>query len=207
MILAIDTSGEFAGLTLLDQHPIELSLHSPDGHADKLIQNIDQLLHRAGISIHDIHCFAAAAGPGSFTGVRVALSAAKGLAEATGKPMVAVSNLQALAWYGTARLRSPVIDARRGEIFGAVYDSDLNLVQPEMVSKFQPWRQSLPEPTELICSGDFLSVPFTKAPPSLATAVAHIARNATKSNPAAIDANYVRRADAESNWIDVSTSS
>jgi tRNA threonylcarbamoyl adenosine modification protein YeaZ len=207
LVLSIDTSGEFAGITLLGQEPVELFLHSPDGHADKLIQNIDLLLRRAGKTIHDVDCFAAASGPGSFTGVRVALSAAKGLAEATGKPVVAVSNLQALAFHGTAPLRAPVIDARRGEIFGAVYDAQLNLVQPELVSRFQPWREQLPEGVEIVCAGDFLPVPFTKAPRSLATAVAIIARRVAKTDPAAIDANYVRRADAELNWIDRSTSS
>jgi tRNA threonylcarbamoyladenosine biosynthesis protein TsaB len=202
VILAIDTSGEFAGLTLLDGEPLELVVHSPEGHAGQLIWNIDALLRRAGKTIHDVDCFAAASGPGSFTGIRVALSAAKGLAEATGKPMVAVSNLQALAFYGTATLRAPVIDARRGEIFGALYDRDLNLVEPETVAKFEPWYERLPAGVEIVCAGDFLAFPFTLAPRSLSTAVAHIAQLAAKVDPAATDANYVRRADAEAKWRD-----
>ncbi len=70
-----------------------------------------------------VDCFAAASGPGSFTGVRVGLACVKGLAEALGKPAVAVSNLRAIASFGTAPWRAVVLDARRGEIYGAVYDA------------------------------------------------------------------------------------
>ena len=71
-------------------------------------------------------CFAAASGPGSFTGVRVGLAAVKGLAEAAGKRVVAVSNLRALAFFGSAPLRATVIDARRGEVYAALYNSRLD---------------------------------------------------------------------------------
>ncbi len=93
-------------------------------------------MNGSGTTVHQMECFAAASGPGSFTGVRVGLAAAKGLAEATGKRMVAVSNLRALAAFGTAPLRATVIDARRGEIYGAVYNSQLELVMPEVVTRF-----------------------------------------------------------------------
>src|SRR6185503_9038893 len=86
----------------------------------------------------------------AFTGVRVALTAAKCLDEATGRKVVAVSNLEALASFGTKPLRAPVIDARRGDIFGAVYDSDLRLVQDEIVMPFETWVATLPPGAEII---------------------------------------------------------
>ena len=79
--------------------------------------------------------FASASGPGSFTGVRVGLTAVKGLAEATGRKVIAVSNLQALAWHGSRPLRAAVLDARRGEVYGGVYDAALQLVQEEVVGE------------------------------------------------------------------------
>jgi len=63
----------------------------------------------------------------------------QGMAEATGRKVVAVSNLQALASLGTLPLRAVVIDARRGDIYGAVYDAALNPVSRELVIKYDDW--------------------------------------------------------------------
>src|SRR5262245_34289837 len=100
-----------------------MGLASPDGFAHVIFGELDALLRRHGCAPADIECFATAIGPGSFTGVRVGIACIKGLAEATGRPVVGVSNLEALAAFGSALLRGPVLDARRGEIYGAVYDA------------------------------------------------------------------------------------
>ena len=102
-----------------------------------VFQRIQQLLARHGVNVDQMDCFAAASGPGSFTGVRVGLTAVKGLAEATGKRVVAVSNLRALAFFGTAQLRAALLDARRGEVYGAVFNDRLEIVAPEVVTKFR----------------------------------------------------------------------
>jgi tRNA threonylcarbamoyladenosine biosynthesis protein TsaB len=197
-LLAIDTTSEFGSLALADGGRVveEVALHSPDGFAHVLFDEIERLLARHKLKITDIEGFAAAAGPGSFTGVRVGLTAAKGLAEATGRRVVAVSNLQALASFGTRRLRAPVIDARRGEVFGAVYDADLRLVADEVVMKYEDWLRTLLPDVELI----------TEVPKQLAGAIARIAAARFQAglgqDPAEIDANYVRRSDAELMWRD-----
>jgi tRNA threonylcarbamoyladenosine biosynthesis protein TsaB len=89
-----------------------------------------------------------------------------------------------------------VIDARRGDIFGAVYDADLQLVTPEMVIKLDDWLPTLPEGAEVI----------NDAPRLLAGAIARIAAKRFEAglaqDPAEIDANYVRRSDAELMWRD-----
>ena len=206
-ILAIDTTSERGSLALWgrlqpeDQFQSvlgEVQLRSPDGFAHVLFGEISELLARHGIGIGDIACFAAASGPGTFTGVRVGLTAAKGLAEATGRRVVAVSNLQALASFGTKALRAPMIDARRGQIFGAVYDANLNLVQDEIVTAFDSWVTTLPEGAEII-RPDI-------AANGLASAIARIAAEkyarGLARDPAEIDANYVRRSDAELMWRD-----
>ncbi|MBL8292305.1 MAG: tRNA (adenosine(37)-N6)-threonylcarbamoyltransferase complex dimerization subunit type 1 TsaB [Bryobacterales bacterium] len=211
-ILALDTSAEFASIAALDgDHLTEVLIHSRDGFGHHIFQQVESLLGKLGWRVDDIDCFGAAAGPGSFTGVRVALSAIKGLAEAAGKPMVAVSNLQALAAFGDAPLRAPLLDARRGEIYAGLYDASLQLVQPEVVARFQDWLPTVPGDAQFIVADP---LPFESslpreplhAPRALASAVAHIARtrflNGQAQDPAATDANYVRRADAELKWVD-----
>jgi len=123
-------------------------------------------------------CFAAASGPGSFTGVRVGLACVKGLAEAVGRPAVGVSNLEALARCGTARLRAAVIDARRGDIYGAVYDDAGRIVSPEIVSRLDTWLATLPAGVDQFVSADPLPLPgLVPAPASLAHIIAAIAND------------------------------
>jgi tRNA threonylcarbamoyladenosine biosynthesis protein TsaB len=151
------------------------------------------LLARNRVSLRDIDCFAAASGPGSFTGVRVGLACVKGLAEALGKPAAGVSNLKALASLGTAPLRAAIIDARRGEVYAAIYDDAGRVVSPEVVTRREQWALALP-------AGDVEWIEQDLgAPRKLAGAIARIAP-AEMQDPAGLDANYVRRSDAELSW-------
>jgi tRNA threonylcarbamoyladenosine biosynthesis protein TsaB len=219
-ILSLDTTSEFGSIALAagDRIVEELPLHSPDGFGHILFGQIDRLLKRRGFGLRDIDCFAAASGPGSFTGVRVGLAAVKGLAEALNKPVVAVSNLRALAWFGSADARAAILDARRGEIYGAVFDRELNEIAPETVAKFQDWIASLPNiemqfltPTPAMFAAGLAATRFAgseliETPRALAGAIALIAASELRAgrarDAAAIDANYVRRSDAELLWKD-----
>ncbi len=207
-ILSIDTTAHFGSVALLEDERVveEILLHSPEGFGQILFDQIGRLLARMTWSISEIDRFAAAAGPGSFTGVRIGLTAVKGLAEATGKSAIAVSNLEALAELGTRPLRAAILDARRGEIYGAVYDAGLNLVRPEMVMPFRSWLESLPSGDLEFITTDFAPFrPYIKDTPvveqrSLAGAIGRIAARREPSDPASLDANYVRRSDAELFW-------
>jgi tRNA threonylcarbamoyladenosine biosynthesis protein TsaB len=217
-ILALDTTSEFGSLALRanGETVAELALHSPDGFAHVIFQAIQQLLGDAGFSLDQIDCFAAASGPGSFTGVRVGLSAIKGLAEAIGKPAVGVSNLRAMSSFGNLAHRAVVLDARRGEVFTAIYNAQLEIVVPEAVLKFSTWLETLSLPLyEFIwISGApfrsalegtrFAEMPFIEVPHNLASAAAGCAEidglSGNWLDPAALDANYVRRSDAELFW-------
>ncbi|MGH7247751.1 MAG: tRNA (adenosine(37)-N6)-threonylcarbamoyltransferase complex dimerization subunit type 1 TsaB [Pseudomonadota bacterium] len=217
-IVAIDTTGAFGSIALLDGERLveEALLHSPDGLAHVVFPRLRDLVVSAGWKISDVDCFASAAGPGSFTGVRVSLAAVKGLAEAAAKPVVAVSNLEALAWFGTAPLRAVLADGRRGQIYGALYDSELRPIRPEIAVAFPEWLATLPEgdmefiatdftPFEASLAGTrFAGIPVRQASRALAPAIARIAqaryRRGEVQDAAAIDANYVRRSDAELFW-------
>lgn len=195
-LLAVDTTGDSGSIALSEDDRVieEVSLHSPGGFAHVLFGEIEQLLTRHGLRLSQLDGFASASGPGSFTGVRVGLTAVKGLAEANGRKVVAVSNLEALSTFGTQPLRAPVIDARRGEIYGAVYDASLRLVCPEVVMPLPAFLASLPS------SG----IEIIQHRPPLAGAIARIASERFAAglarDPAEIDANYVRRSDAELLW-------
>jgi tRNA threonylcarbamoyladenosine biosynthesis protein TsaB len=218
-ILALDTTAELGSIAILDGERgalTEVVLHSPEGFGHILFDRIGLLLEREGIGVAGIDCFAAASGPGSFTGVRIGLTAVKGLAEASGKRVVAVSNLRALAWYGSGPLRATVLDARRGEIYGAVYGAGLEPVQPERVMKFPAWLEGLPGgEVEFIGANlapfapaleasRFRGAHVVRISGTLAGAIASIALGEFVAgravDPAAADANYVRRSDAELFW-------
>jgi len=211
-ILALDTTSEFGSIALSEgAHLInQVPLHSPEGFAHIVFGEIQTLLERHNLTLRDLDGFASASGPGSFTGVRIGLTAVKGLAEATGRRVIAVSNLRALASFGTRPLRAPLLDARRGEIYGAVYDACLRPVQDEVVMPLTKWLATLPKgDLEIITSGFELPAvefPIVEAGHSLAGAIARIAAHefiaGRAKDPAEIDANYVRRSDAELLWKD-----
>ena len=229
-ILSIDTTGDSASLALVEDGAVieEVALESPDGFAHVLFGEIERLLARHTLSLEQLDAFAAASGPGSFTGVRVGLTAAKGLAEAMGRKVVAISNLAALASFGTRALRAVVIDARRGEIYGAVYDSALNLVCDEIVTPYDAWLAGLPSgDLEIITSRCAITSVASDAIANVASdAIANVRKDARVieaprllagaigkialrrflaglgEDPASIDANYVRRSDAELLWKD-----
>ena len=141
LILAVDTTTEHGSLALVrDGELLEESLlHAPGSFSPVLYEELERILQRHAVKLADVDCFAAASGPGTFTGVRVALACVMGLAEAIGRPAVAVSNLQAVARFGAARLRGVALDARRGDIYGAVYDDAGRLVTTEVVAGLAPW--------------------------------------------------------------------
>jgi tRNA threonylcarbamoyladenosine biosynthesis protein TsaB len=212
LILAVDTTSEYGSLALVRGGELleESLLRAPESFSPVLYEELARLLKRHGVTLADVACFAAASGPGTFTGVRVALGCVKGLAEAMQRPAVAVSNLEAVARYGTGRLRGVVLDARRGEIYGAVYDDVGKLITEEVVAKFGPWLETLPDGVEEFLSNDltvtlegtrFAGARVVTAPRQLAGVIGLIAgerlARGEASDAAALDANYVRRTDAE----------
>ncbi len=130
LILTIDTSTENASISLAagrtNLH--EATNDTQKDHASWLHVGIRQLLHDAGATPADLRAVAVTAGPGSYTGLRVGLSAAKGLCYALGIPLITVNTLEAMS--SATRDQSvdylcPMIDARRMEVFTALYDNTL----------------------------------------------------------------------------------
>ncbi len=205
--LAADTTAEHGSIALADESGVreEVAIHAPQGFSQVLFQEIEALLKRQSVALNQIDIFAGASGPGSFTGVRIGLTAIKGLAEVLGKKVTAVSNLAALAALGSSSVRAVIIDARRGEIYGAVYDANGKEIVPEQVLPLKTFLTRLPaSPMEWISEGLGMYAPpggtIIEAPREIAGAIARIALHSEPKDPAAIEANYVRRSDAEIFW-------
>jgi tRNA threonylcarbamoyladenosine biosynthesis protein TsaB len=219
-ILALDTTSEFGSLALSNDGvpAVDMALHSRDGFGHVIFGAVDDALKQAGWGLHEIDCFAAANGPGSFTGVRVGLTVIKGLAEATQKPVAAISNLRALADFGSASRRVVMIDARRSDIYAAVYNEQLEPIVEDTVITLAAWLERLDEGEyqfitlageplgSALAASRFSAMPHIAAPRSLAVPIARCALLDSLVgkllSPLAADANYVRRSDAELFWRD-----
>lgn len=124
-ILAVDTSANVAAaaITCNGQLVAEGILNHKKTHSEKIMPMIDELLRDSETDIKDIDLFAAANGPGSFTGLRIGVSTVKGLAHAMNKPVVGISTLAGLAYNipFADGLISPIMDARRQQVYNGVY--------------------------------------------------------------------------------------
>jgi tRNA threonylcarbamoyladenosine biosynthesis protein TsaB len=125
-VLALDTSTRVQSVAAgepgvaMTQRDLEVQ----SGHSSSLLESVHEVLGEAGLLLRDIRLLVVGIGPGSFTGLRIGMAAIKGLAYATGKPIVGVSSLMALA-HGAAGFPDAVAtatDARKGEVFGAVWE-------------------------------------------------------------------------------------
>jgi tRNA threonylcarbamoyladenosine biosynthesis protein TsaB len=128
LILAVDTTTPSGSVALLEDETLlgEANVESAATHSARLLRSVDFLLGAYGRDVRAIDAFAVAAGPGSFTGIRIGLGAVKALAFASGKPVAPVSTLLALATKlasDGARLVAPFLDAKKGEIYAALFEA------------------------------------------------------------------------------------
>jgi tRNA threonylcarbamoyladenosine biosynthesis protein TsaB len=127
-ILAVETSTLAGGAALLDGERLlgEYTLNIKATHSERLMAAVDRLLGDSGWDVADLEGLAVAIGPGSFTGLRIGVSAVKGLALALGIPVAAVPTLDALAAtlpFATYPV-CPVLDAKKGEVYACLYHWD-----------------------------------------------------------------------------------
>ena len=124
-ILSIDTSSGVASAAVVEEEKLvcEVVLNNKLTHSQTLMPMIDYVLKESGTDISEIELIAVANGPGSFTGLRIGVSAAKGMADALNKPVAGVCTLAAMAYnipfceYAIV----PIMDARRSQVYNAVY--------------------------------------------------------------------------------------
>ena len=130
MQLAIDTSTDTASLALVHGSQVlaELTWHCGQNHTVELLPQLTHLLNQTKINLHSINCIIVARGPGSFNGLRVGISTAKGLAFSLGIPIVGISTLEVDAYQHaeTGLPICPILNAGRGEIATAIYQRKHN---------------------------------------------------------------------------------
>ena len=130
LVLALDTTTRGGSVAVArDGRVLDLLTGDPGRpHAERMPADLVRSLERAGASLAEVDVFAVAVGPGSFTGLRIGIAAIQGCAFATGRPVVGVSALEALALAVAGGSQAPVrrlgvwIDAQRHEVFSALYD-------------------------------------------------------------------------------------
>jgi tRNA threonylcarbamoyladenosine biosynthesis protein TsaB len=160
MILGLDTSTEILGLALLREGRVisSLSLAIGRSHSEKLPGTLDRFLSEAGVLVSELSGLAVSIGPGSFTGLRVGLSLAKGMASTMGVPLVGVPTLKALAWRCRPSRYSigAMLDARKGEVFYAQYEEgggEFERKSPDRVLSPEALANEIREPTLFVGSG------------------------------------------------------
>lgn len=165
-VLAVDTSSIVATVAVINEKRLvcEHILNHKKTHSEKLMPMIEEILTSSEIEINDIDIFAAATGPGSFTGLRIGVAAIKGFAHATNKPVVGVTTLEGLA-YNTGvnpYLISPIMDARRNQVYNAIYlweNKELIVGQkPRALSIEELIKETIKNNRQVIFTGDGVEV-------------------------------------------------
>lgn len=213
LLLAVDTSGKHGSIALARCGPgdlcdvIEIVPLTGGTFSAQLVPQIAALLSEHGFDKHDLGAFAVASGPGSFTGLRVGLAAIKALAEILEKPIAAVSLLEAVAEAGDSRGRViAALDAGRGEVYVGDFDRGLSAGKEHLLTRDEFFVSAhgapIVTPDASIAEGARgagLRVEEIERPRSDVIARLGWKKILTDQTVSAeaLDANYVRRSDAE----------
>jgi tRNA threonylcarbamoyladenosine biosynthesis protein TsaB len=135
LILSLETSTDVCSVALHKNAVLvkELSVNEPQAHAAQLSPLIQQIFVSASVLPHQVEAVAITAGPGSYTGLRIGASTAKGMCYALGIPLISVTTLDLLAFQASVSnvehaLLCPMIDARRTEVYCQVFGPDLSVM-------------------------------------------------------------------------------
>lgn len=232
LILSLDTSSPAGSCALLRGANVLSERVSTDRepYSASVLRDTRELLDDAHISLEQIDLFAVDAGPGSFTGLRVGLATVKGWAEVSGKPVAAVSGLEALAAQASPSLEAgsfvaAVMDARRGQVFGGLFRAGnswelLERIGEEVVATADEFaefvqgklaggglviacaRADLIRPTieRQGLDGWRVEVVSSVLAPVIGKLGYAKALRGEAVDALHLDANYIRRSDAEMNW-------
>lgn len=165
-ILGIDSSGMVASAAITADGVLvaEFTVNNKLTHSQTLLPMIDQVVRMSGIALQEMDAIAVAAGPGSFTGLRIGASTAKGLGLALDKPIVPVPTLEGMAYRlaGSAGLVCPMMDARRNQVYTGIYrvaSDRLEVISEQKAVGIQDILQELAEYQEpVMLLGDGVTV-------------------------------------------------
>lgn len=229
ILLALDTCDSRGSLAVLqDDEVLQAIAHEgTSDYSSWVLPNAEEALRAAGLGLGDVDVFAAASGPGSFTGVRIALTTVKAWSEAYGKGVAGVSRLEAMAREagGRGAYVAAWADARRDQVFGGLYRREgatLTSVESQMVgtpAEFLDWvkERCFNKPVSWISmdpekltaqeawreraeAGESVEVSANVLAPAIARIGRARALEGRLTDALGLDAEYVRRPDAEVYW-------
>lgn len=186
-LIALDSSGLVASVAVIEDDILaaEYTIQYKKTHSQTLLPMLDEIRNMTELDFDTVDAIAVAAGPGSFTGLRIGSATAKGLSLAMGKPIVAVPTLDGLSFnlYGTDKIVCPIMDARRNQVYTGIYqfvpEGDtycLDIIKGQCAVAFEEIAQALNSlGREVIFLGDgvpvfreqmktLIKVPYTLAP-------------------------------------------
>lgn len=186
-ILALDSSGLVASAALVEDDNLiaEYTIQYKKTHSQTLLPMLEEIRDMVELDLNTVDAIAVAAGPGSFTGLRIGSATAKGLAFALDKPIVPVPTVAGLAYqmYGTDALVCPIMDARRNQVYTGIYEFiyyedkyDMHVVKEQCAAAFDEIAEDLNNlGRKVIFLGDgvpvfrermaeVMQVPYTLAP-------------------------------------------
>ncbi len=219
-ILAVDTSSAVASAAFVEDDKLvcEYTLNNGLTHSQTIMPIIDEVFKRSGRNPEDIDIFAVSNGPGSFTGLRIGVATVKGLAHAVKKNVVGVNTLEAMAYNlpFTPYIISPIMDARREQVYNALYRFENNkliqLVSPRAETLETVLCELKERGEKVIFLGDGVPVFKEKIKAALgdmalfapqtancqrASAVAEAAKGKTTMEYAELVPTYLRKSQAE----------
>jgi tRNA threonylcarbamoyladenosine biosynthesis protein TsaB len=218
LLLAIDTSGKNGSIALARSREISGGHDNVDivdliplaggTFSAELVPQISRLLSRNGVFKHQVDAFVVASGPGSFTGLRIGLAAVKALAEALEKPIVPVSLLELCFFISGAQGKVvTALDAGRGDVYVGAYGDDSGqpgreslLSRAEFLTFAKGWSIVTPDPA-LAAAASAADLAVSILPPLSAADLSRLGwrklRRGETVAPEQLEANYIRRTDAE----------
>lgn len=186
--LFIDTCNSFIISIVKNNEIIYINKDSSNTDtSSKVMPIIDEAFRNTNLNIKDIDKIFVVNGPGSFTGIRVGVTIAKTISYCLNIPLIKLSELELLATTPTSNYNVPVIDARRGYVYGAIYDKDLNIYFNESHILFEELKTKLPSDYNIVDNYDNIDL--------IKLIKKH--ENDNPINPHELKPNYLKNTEAE----------
>lgn len=169
-ILALDSSGLVASVAVVTEDKVlgEFTVNNKKTHSQTLLPMIDEVLKILDMDLKELDAIAVAGGPGSFTGLRIGASTAKGLALVLNIPIINIPTVDSLAYnlYGTDHLICPMMDARRNQVYTGLYEwqeGEFKVVLPQFAAEVEELAEKLNSYNrEIIFLGDGVEAQLSK---------------------------------------------
>lgn len=195
-ILALDSSGLVASVAVVTEDKVlgEFTVNNKKTHSQTLLPMVDEVIKILDMDMKELDAIAVAGGPGSFTGLRIGASTAKGLALVLNIPIINIPTVDALAYnlYGTDKLICPMMDARRNQVYTGVYewkDGVFKILSEQFAAEIDELAAKLNEYNrEVIFLGDGVETQLASLAPLLKNVYSLAPIHLSKQNAAAVGA-------------------